>query len=231
MTRSTDPTDVMRSASLTTRDEARRPSRHELAPTLADPGEATRETRGREAWPAIRRLRLLRLFRMGATLPPPGRTSVKDDDNGYAQLPDNVLHAQPEEGDALEALRRQIEEIFRTHRTARLTGPDGESMVLPASAFHALKLVVQGMARGQTMTLVPHGKELTTQEAADLLHVSRPHLVKLLDAGEIPHYKVGTHRRVRIEDVLAYREARAAVRRGKLDELTRLSEELEGGYR
>jgi len=147
------------------------------------------------------------------------------------QLPDNLLRAAPDEVDALEALRRQIDEIFREHRVARLVGPDGETMEIPASAFHALKLVVQGMARGQTMTLVPHGKELTTQEAADLLHVSRPHLVKLLDEGTIPHYKVGTHRRVRIEDVLDHRERRAATRRAKLDELTRLSEELEGGYR
>ncbi len=147
------------------------------------------------------------------------------------QLPDNLLRAAPGEGDALEALSRQIDEIFREHRAARLVGPDGEAMEIPASAFHALKLVVQGMSRGQTMTVVPHGKELTTQEAADLLHVSRPHLVKLLDDGIIPHYKVGTHRRVRIEDVLDYRELRASTRREKLDELTRLSEELEGGYR
>jgi len=62
------------------------------------------------------------------------------------------------------------------------------------------------------------------------LHVSRPHLVKLLDDGTIDHYKVGTHRRVRIENVLDYRDRRASVRREKLDELTRLSEELEGGY-
>ena len=60
--------------------------------------------------------------------------------------------------------------------------------------------------------------------------VSRPHLVKLLDDGTIDHYKVGTHRRVRIENVLDYRDRRASVRRKKLDELTRLSEELEGGY-
>jgi excisionase family DNA binding protein len=147
------------------------------------------------------------------------------------QLPDNLLRAQPEEGDALEALLQQIDDISRTHRTARLVGPDGETTEIPASAFHALKLAVQGMARGQTMTLVPHGKELTTQEAANLLHVSRPHLVKLLDNGTIWHYKVGTHRRVRIEDALAYREVRASVRGDKLDELTRLSEELKGGYR
>ena len=91
-------------------------------------------------------------------------------------------------------------------------------MEVPASAFHALKLIVQAMACGQTMALVPHDKELTTQEAADLVHVSRPHLVKLLDEGIIDHYKVGTHRRVRIEDVLDYREPRAGLRREKLDE-------------
>lgn len=147
------------------------------------------------------------------------------------QTPDSLLRARPEERDTLEALLRQIDDIFREHRTARLVGPDGETMEIPESAFQALKLVVQGMARGQTMALVPHGKKLTTQEAAELLHVSRPHLVKLLDAGVIDHYKVGSHRRVRIEDVLAYREARAGRRRDKLDELTRLSEELEGDYR
>lgn len=146
------------------------------------------------------------------------------------QRQDNLLHAAPEEGEALETLRLKIDELAHEHRTARLVGSDGETMELPASAFHALKLVVEGMARGQTLTLVPHGQELTTQEAADLLHVSRPHLVKLLDDGTIPHYRVGTHRRVRIEDVLAYRKARAGARRTKLDELTRLSEELDGGY-
>jgi excisionase family DNA binding protein len=147
------------------------------------------------------------------------------------QPPDTLLRSTPDEGEAIEALRGQLAEILREHGTARLVGPDGETMALPASAFNALKVIVEGMARGQTMTLVPHGKELTTQEAADLLHVSRPHLVKLLDVGTIPHHKVGTHRRVRIEDVLDYREERAQTRREKLDELTRLSEELEGGYR
>jgi excisionase family DNA binding protein len=147
------------------------------------------------------------------------------------QLPENLVAPDPSEAPELEALGRQFEELFRQHRTARLVGADGETIEIPASAFHALRLVVAAMARGQTVTLVPHGRELTTQEAADILHVSRPHLVKLLDESVIPHYKVGTHRRVRIDDVLAYRERRAATRREQLDELTRLSEELEGGYR
>ncbi|MCP9489451.1 MAG: helix-turn-helix domain-containing protein [Solirubrobacteraceae bacterium MAG38_C4-C5] len=147
------------------------------------------------------------------------------------QLPDNLLHAASDERDALDLLHRKIEDLLGGRRAARLVGSDGEAVELPPSALQALEIVVQGMARGQTMRLVSHGKELTTQEAADLLHVSRPHLVKLLDEATIPHYKVGTHRRVRIEDVLDYRERRASTRREKLDELTGLSEELEGGYR
>jgi excisionase family DNA binding protein len=139
-----------------------------------------------------------------------------------AAPPDNVVRPAPEEADGLEALREQIDQIVRSHGTARLISADGETLVIPQSAFHALKLVVHGMAQGQTMTLVPHSKELTTQEAAELLHVSRPHLIKLLDRGVIPHHRVGTHRRIPIEDVLSYRDQRAQTRREKLDELTRL---------
>jgi excisionase family DNA binding protein len=146
------------------------------------------------------------------------------------QPPNNLFRSTPAEDDTMKTLRRQIDGIFREHGTGRLVGPDDETVEIPASALRALKLIVQSMARGQALTLVPHGKELTTQEAAEVLHISRPHLIKLLDAGTISHYKVGTHRRVRIEDILEYRERRASTRRENLDELTRLSEQLPGGY-
>jgi excisionase family DNA binding protein len=111
----------------------------------------------------------------------------------------------------------------------KLVGPNRESIVIPESIFSVLERVAEVLARGDAITIVPVGKELTTQQAADLLNVSRQYLVRLLEANEIPFTKVGKHRRLRIEDVLAFRSKRDQERRAKLDELTRLSEDL-GGY-
>jgi excisionase family DNA binding protein len=148
-----------------------------------------------------------------------------------ALTPETILRAEPSELDELAQLREQLDAILSRVQTPRLIGPDGEAIDLPEAAFEALKLIVDAMARGQSITLVPHDKELTTQDAADLLYVSRPHLIKLLDAGELPFHRVGTHRRIRIEDVLAYQKRRDQTRKAALDELARLSEELPGGYR
>jgi excisionase family DNA binding protein len=115
---------------------------------------------------------------------------------------------------------------------AELAAAGGGAVVeLPESAVAALVVVVDAMLRGDALTVVPRERDLTTQEAADLLRVSRPHLIKLLDAGEIPYHRVGSHRRLRLEDVLRYRERRDSERRERLSELTRLSEEVQGGYR
>ncbi len=144
---------------------------------------------------------------------------------------DNLVAPDPADAEVMTRLSAEINEIYREHGEARLLGPDGEMIGIPASAFHALRLVVDAMSRGQTVVLAPQEEELTSQQAANLLRVSRPHLVKLLDEGEIPFHRVGTHRRVRLEDVLAFRGKRSQDRREKLDELTRLSEGFEGGYR
>ena len=111
----------------------------------------------------------------------------------------------------------------------KLVGPNRESIVIPESVFFVLERVAEVLARGDAITIVPVGKELTTQQAADLLNVSRQYLVRLLEANEIPYTKVGKHRRLRIEDVLAFKAKRDEDRRVRLDELTRLSEDL-GGY-
>ena len=146
---------------------------------------------------------------------------------------ENLVHASPTETRELEALRAKIEEIYTREGRALLVGPDPneEPVEVPGPAFEALKIAVEAMAQGQTIVLMPHGRELTSQEAADLLHVSRPHLIKLCDEGQIPYQRVGSHRRLKIEDVLAYRETRNKSRREYLHELTRLAEEEDGGYK
>jgi excisionase family DNA binding protein len=116
---------------------------------------------------------------------------------------DHVLSPDPSEQDEIVALRDQLRRIAsqRGRPVARLVTPDGIEVEVPASAFAALQAVVRDMAQGLTITLIPHDKELTTKEAADILNVSRPFLVKLLDRGEMPYHRVGTHRRLNVEDV------------------------------
>jgi excisionase family DNA binding protein len=146
---------------------------------------------------------------------------------------ENLVHAEPDEVTELELLRDRIEEIYRRDGRALLIGPDATepAVEVPASAFDALKFVVEAMAQGQTIVLMPRGRVLTTQQAADLLHMSRPHLIKLCDEGKLPFERVGSHRRLTIDDVLAFRDHRAEERREHLRELTRVSQEIEGGYR
>jgi excisionase family DNA binding protein len=152
---------------------------------------------------------------------------------------DHVLSPDPEEQEGIVELRDQIEHMApgmveagrRRRQTAKLVGPDGTEVEIPGSAFSALQAVVRDMAQGHTITLIPYDRELTTKEAADILQVSRQFLVKLLDRGEIPFHRTGTHRRLRVEDVLAYRERRATERRGRLRELSRESQDVKGGYR
>jgi excisionase family DNA binding protein len=87
--------------------------------------------------------------------------------------------------------------------------------------------VLTHVARGEMITFVPYGAELTTKEAADLLNVSRPFLVKLLEDRKIAYHKVGSHRRIRACDVLAFRDRRDAERSDALDELQRLGQEFD----
>jgi excisionase family DNA binding protein len=104
-------------------------------------------------------------------------------------------------------------------------GANGEQIHIPDSVYQVLRQVVHAMARGQAISIVPHEREMTTQEAADLLNVSRPFLIKLLEEGEIPYIKVGTHRRVRSQDLMSYKEQRDNKRAQLLDSLIQMSED------
>ena len=130
---------------------------------------------------------------------------------------------------ALFRLLDQAAQVRRQRGACKLVGPSGEAIPIPDSVFYVLERVAEVMARGDSITVVPVGQELTTQQAADILNVSRQYLVRLLDEGRIPFAKTGKHRRVRIEDVLTFKERRDRDRKAGLDELTRMSEEF-GGY-
>lgn len=91
--------------------------------------------------------------------------------------------------------------------------------------FRLIKTVLTSLASGKAVSVVPYDAELTTHQAAHFLNVSRPHLVKLLEEGKIPYHKVGTHRRVKFDDVLQHKSEQQKVTRASLKELTNLSEE------
>lgn len=94
-----------------------------------------------------------------------------------------------------------------------------QSIKLPAGAVALLSDILSAMARGQSVTLMPENKELSTVQAASILNVSRPYLIKLLEQGSIPYHKVGSHRRVQLRDVLAYKKAIDTEREKILDTL------------
>lgn len=117
------------------------------------------------------------------------------------------------------------EHMLRGDRTVQLS--DGRtSVALPLELRALLADVVRAMRRGQAVTVAPVSQQLTTQQAADLLGISRPTLVKLLEAGRIPYETPGRHRRLRLSDVLAFRDLRRTQARQALDELTADAQDL-----
>ena len=98
---------------------------------------------------------------------------------------------------------------------------------LPPAVARLVLDLLELVGRGDAVSLVPLGAELSTQQAAEMLNVSRPFLVKMIETRQIPHHKVGTHRRVRAEDLFAYRQRRDRTRNAALNRLARLKQEIE----
>lgn len=108
---------------------------------------------------------------------------------------------------------------------AKLVAPDGATLELPREVYHALRDVVEALSQGLAITIAPQNTMLTTQEAADLLNISRPTLVRLLEDGEVPFSKRGRHRRVLLRDVMDYQQRSRAERRAGLDAMVTEGEE------
>lgn len=125
-------------------------------------------------------------------------------------------------------LSRLLQQLPETDR-ARLR-LDGTDLILPRQALTLLRDLLTEMAQGNAVTVVPTHAELTTQQAADILNVSRPHVVKLLENGTIPFTRVGTHRRIRYQDLVAYKAQRDQQSREALDALAQQGQELDMGY-
>jgi excisionase family DNA binding protein len=149
---------------------------------------------------------------------------------------DTVEFTEPTETEVASARQssRQLEPYLETSQRLALQivadGRPGEVLTVPRGALKLLSHILAEMAQGNAVTLIPIHAELTTQEAADLLNVSRPFVVRLLEEGHIPHHKVGTHRRVLFRDLMAYKKRSRAECVQALDALAAQAQELNMGY-
>jgi excisionase family DNA binding protein len=126
-----------------------------------------------------------------------------------------------------EALARLGDLLQRSQPGAATLTIDGAQAAVPPAVLEILARCVEALIHSRAVTLLPAEESLTTQEAADLLNVSRPYLVRLLDRGAIPHTRTGTHRRIRVGDLLEYKAQRDATRREQMRRLSRLGQELD----
>ncbi|MCE9531730.1 MAG: excisionase family DNA-binding protein [Planctomycetes bacterium] len=152
-------------------------------------------------------------------------------------ISENFETVAPSEADAL--LARESSRRLATHKIGKRSGvriqllndgEEAETVAVPTSALRVFLHLLTEMSHGNAVTLIPTHAEITTQQAADLLNVSRPYLVKLLDERKIPCRTVGKNRRVRFDDLMAYKRKDDEARAKILDQLTAEAQELGMGY-
>ena len=152
-------------------------------------------------------------------------------------IPENFETVAPTEADA--RLARESSRRLAAHKLGRRASvsiqlldnnKETEAVAVPTSALRLFLHLLAEMSQGNAVTLIPTHAELTTQQAADLLNVSRPYIVKLLDEGKIPSRTVGKYRRVRFDDLMAYKRKDDDARAKVLDQLTAEAQELGMGY-
>jgi len=181
---------------------------------------------------AIRPFRLLRVSFVSINLrilEPHWRFSMTAD-----LLQETTLPVEREVAAAVEGQRALAAYLSTKFETQRIQIFDkrnrAHQVELPTSALRLLVDILSELAAGNAVKVVPIHAELTTQEAADLLNVSRPHVVKLLESGVLPFYKAGNHRRIRFADLMAYRDERHRASEAAMEELALQARELDMGY-
>lgn len=145
-----------------------------------------------------------------------------------------VLPDEREVHTAIESQRKLAAILDAGHETHRIqifdANDQAHQIELPTSALRLLMEVLAELAEGNAVRVVPVPAELTTQEAADLLNVSRPHLVSLLEGGSLPFHRTEKHRRIRFDDLMAYKGKRDDTGAASMAELATQSQNLKMGY-
>nr|WP_314534649.1 helix-turn-helix domain-containing protein [uncultured Pseudomonas sp.] len=149
-------------------------------------------------------------------------------------LPKTILPLEKEVEAAVQGQRELASLLSTKFETQRIDIFDNEdkphTLVLPTSALRLLVDILGELAIGNAVKVVPVHAELTSQEAADLLNVSRPHLVKMLEEGAIPFTKTGRHRRIRFSDLMAFRQRRAEESQEAMEALAQQAQEFGMAY-
>ena len=134
-------------------------------------------------------------------------------------------------GKALESLSKLVEGQCMPGMIPFASLSKFKELVMPIGIFELILELLNQAAQGHSVTIIPSNKEFTTQEAADLLNVSRPFVIKLLEDGKIPFHKVGAHRRIKARDLMTYRRESEKESLEAFQELAKLSQKMGLGYK